>query len=148
MAIPRRGIERFQRIHLKHQIVAGCFALAMHIHREQRAAGGAVKRSQRQVRMQGDALRARQLLQRLRNRAPAPLRAAAGQDAAGVADHMHAALIARLEAIAGRLKALTFLDLHQGVVDRVLERERNIRRSGPIAESVLRDVGTVASNIA
>ena len=53
-----------------------------------------------------------------------------------------------LEAIAGRLKALTFLDLHQGVVDRVLERERNIRRSGPIAESVLRDVGTVASNIA
>ena len=53
-----------------------------------------------------------------------------------------------LDAMAGKLEALTFLDLHQGVVDRVLERERNIRRSGPIAESVLRDVGTVASTIA
>ncbi len=53
-----------------------------------------------------------------------------------------------LDAMAGKLEALTFLDLHRGVVDRVLERERQIRRSGPIAESVLRDVGTVASNIA
>ncbi len=53
-----------------------------------------------------------------------------------------------LDAMAGKLEALTFLDLHQGVVDRVLERERNIHRSGPIAESVLRDVGTVASTIA
>ena len=52
-----------------------------------------------------------------------------------------------LDAIADRLEALTFLDLDQGVVNRVLERERQIRRSGPIAESVLRDLGTVASKI-
>ncbi len=51
------------------------------------------------------------------------------------------------EAVAGRLGKLTFMDLQQGVVDRVLEHERNVRRSGPIAESVLRDIGAVASKI-
>ena len=53
-----------------------------------------------------------------------------------------------LEAMADKLEALTFLDLNHEVVDHVLEHERNVRRSGPIAESVLRDIGTVASNIA
>ncbi|HJW26708.1 MAG TPA: transketolase C-terminal domain-containing protein [Rhodocyclaceae bacterium] len=53
-----------------------------------------------------------------------------------------------LDAMAGKLEALTFMDLDHGIVDRVLQRERQVRRSGPIAESVLRDVGTVASKIA
>jgi pyruvate ferredoxin oxidoreductase alpha subunit len=53
-----------------------------------------------------------------------------------------------LDAMDDKLGALTFLDLNHEVVDRVLEHERNVRRSGPIAESVLRDLGTVASNIA
>jgi pyruvate ferredoxin oxidoreductase alpha subunit len=52
------------------------------------------------------------------------------------------------EALAGKLGSLTFMDLDHGIVDRVLEREARIRRSGPIAENVLRDVGTVASKIA
>ena len=51
------------------------------------------------------------------------------------------------DALAGKLEPLTFLDLDRGIVDRVLERERKLRRSGPIAESVLRDIGTVASRI-
>jgi pyruvate ferredoxin oxidoreductase alpha subunit len=52
-----------------------------------------------------------------------------------------------LQAIAEKLEPLTFLDLDRGIVDRVLERERNTRRSGPVAEGVLRDIGTVASRI-
>ena len=39
------------------------------------------------------------------------------------------------------------LDLDWGIVNRVLEREKNTRRSGPVAEGVLRDIGTVASRI-
>ena len=51
---------------------------------------------------------------------------------------------------AGRdeLEPLTFLDLDWNVVNRQLERERQTRRSGPAAESMLRDLGTVASKIA
>jgi pyruvate ferredoxin oxidoreductase alpha subunit len=51
---------------------------------------------------------------------------------------------------AGRdeLELLTFLDLDWKVVNRQLERERQTRRSGPAAESMLRDLGTVASKIA
>jgi len=45
------------------------------------------------------------------------------------------------------LDPLTFLDLDWGVVNRQLERERLTRRSGPIAESILRDVGVVAARI-
>ena len=45
------------------------------------------------------------------------------------------------------LDSLTFLDLDWGVVNRQLERERLTRRSGPIAESILRDVGVVAARI-
>jgi len=40
-----------------------------------------------------------------------------------------------------------FLDLDFGIVNRVLERERDQRRSGPIAENILRDLGAVASKI-
>jgi pyruvate ferredoxin oxidoreductase alpha subunit len=48
---------------------------------------------------------------------------------------------------AGRdeLELLTFLDLDWNVVNRQLEREKQIRRSGPAAESMLRDVGAVAA---
>jgi pyruvate ferredoxin oxidoreductase alpha subunit len=51
---------------------------------------------------------------------------------------------------AGRdeLELLTFLDLDWKVVNRQLEREKLTRRSGPAAESMLRDLGTVASKIA
>jgi pyruvate ferredoxin oxidoreductase alpha subunit len=52
------------------------------------------------------------------------------------------------EAIAGTLKPLTFMDLDWRIVNRQLEREATIRRSGPIAENLLRDVGSVASKVA
>jgi len=52
-----------------------------------------------------------------------------------------------LAAMADRLEPLTFLDLDWGIVNRVLEREKNTRRSGPVAEGVLRDIGAVASRI-
>ena len=45
------------------------------------------------------------------------------------------------DAIAGKLEQNTFLDLDHAVVDRVLARERDVRRSGPIAENVLKEVG-------
>jgi pyruvate ferredoxin oxidoreductase alpha subunit len=51
------------------------------------------------------------------------------------------------EAIAGRLEPVTFLDLDYGMVDRVLQREREQRRSGPIAEAILREIGVVAAKI-
>ena len=51
------------------------------------------------------------------------------------------------EAIAGTLAPLTFLDLDWGIVNRQLEREAKVRRSGPIAENLLRDVGAVASKV-
>ena len=47
--------------------------------------------------------------------------------------------------MAGKLERITFLDLDQEMVDRALERERSTRRSGPIAESLLRDIGVVAA---
>jgi pyruvate ferredoxin oxidoreductase alpha subunit len=51
------------------------------------------------------------------------------------------------EAIADKLQPLTFMDLDWGIVNRQLEREARMRRSGPIAENLLRDVGTVASQV-
>jgi pyruvate ferredoxin oxidoreductase alpha subunit len=51
------------------------------------------------------------------------------------------------DAVADKLPPLTFMDLDMGIVNRQLERERTIRRSGPIAENLLRDVGTVASKV-
>ena len=44
------------------------------------------------------------------------------------------------EAVEDRLRLLTFLDLNQEVVDRQLAREAAMRRSGPIAENLLRDI--------
>jgi pyruvate ferredoxin oxidoreductase alpha subunit len=52
------------------------------------------------------------------------------------------------EAAADRLEPLSFLDLDWGIVNRQLAREASMRRSGPIAENLLRDVGTVASKVA
>jgi pyruvate ferredoxin oxidoreductase alpha subunit len=51
------------------------------------------------------------------------------------------------EAMAGTLQPLTFMDLDWGIVNRQLEREAQMRRSGPIAENLLRDVGAVASRV-
>ena len=51
------------------------------------------------------------------------------------------------EAIAGTLPHLSFMDLDWRIVNRQLEREAAMRRSGPIAENLLRDVGSVASKV-
>jgi pyruvate ferredoxin oxidoreductase alpha subunit len=40
------------------------------------------------------------------------------------------------------------MDLDWRIVNRQLEREATMRRSGPIAENLLRDVGAVASKVA
>jgi pyruvate ferredoxin oxidoreductase alpha subunit len=50
-------------------------------------------------------------------------------------------------AAAGSLEPVTFLDLDHSLVDRVLAREREQRRSGPIAEGILRDLGVVAAKL-
>ena len=52
-----------------------------------------------------------------------------------------------LAAMTGQLAPLTFMDLDWRIVNRQLEREAATRRSGPIAENLLRDVGTVASRV-
>jgi pyruvate ferredoxin oxidoreductase alpha subunit len=52
------------------------------------------------------------------------------------------------EAIADKLAPLTFMDLDWRIVNRQLEREAQTRRSGPIAENLLRDVGPVAAKVA
>lgn len=44
-------------------------------------------------------------------------------------------------AVADDLQRLTFLDLDKELVEAELERERAYRRSGPIAENLIRDVG-------
>jgi pyruvate ferredoxin oxidoreductase alpha subunit len=49
------------------------------------------------------------------------------------------------DAVADRLEPLTFLDMDWDVVNRELERMRCSRTSGPHAENILRDVGTVAA---
>ncbi|MGE5468952.1 MAG: pyruvate ferredoxin oxidoreductase [Ignavibacteria bacterium] len=46
------------------------------------------------------------------------------------------------------LDPVTFLDLNKEVVEKQLAREKQMRRSGPIAENLLRDVGLVAAKIA
>jgi pyruvate ferredoxin oxidoreductase alpha subunit len=51
------------------------------------------------------------------------------------------------EAIAGTLQPLTFMDLDWRIVERQLAREAAMRRSGPVAENLLRDVGSVASRV-
>ena len=49
------------------------------------------------------------------------------------------------DAAKGHLEPLSFLDLDQPLVERALAREREQRRSGPIAENILRDLGVVAA---
>lgn len=49
------------------------------------------------------------------------------------------------DAMAGRLPALTFLDLDHEVVERELLRSRDPTRTGPHAEHILRELGVVAS---
>jgi len=51
------------------------------------------------------------------------------------------------DAIADRLERLSFLDLDRGIVERVLKRERETRRSGPIAENILRGMGIVGARL-
>jgi pyruvate ferredoxin oxidoreductase alpha subunit len=51
------------------------------------------------------------------------------------------------EAIADKLQPLTFMDLDWRMVNRQLQREAATRRSGPIAENLLRDVGAVAAKV-
>jgi pyruvate ferredoxin oxidoreductase alpha subunit len=52
------------------------------------------------------------------------------------------------QAMRDELEHVTFLDLDHNLVNRHLEREKLKRRSGPMAEGILRDVGTIASRIA
>ena len=80
----------------------------------------------------------------------AGLRDAASAGLVTIGSHTHThALLDRLapDAIADELEPLTFLDLDHGIVNRHLEREARIRRSGPIAENLLRDIGTVAAKV-
>jgi pyruvate ferredoxin oxidoreductase alpha subunit len=51
------------------------------------------------------------------------------------------------QAVQGSLERLTFLDLDHALVERVLAREREQRRSGPISEGILRDLGVVAARV-
>jgi len=51
------------------------------------------------------------------------------------------------KAARGELEHLSFLDLDWNVINKQLERERATRRSGPAAESMLRDVGVIAARI-
>jgi pyruvate ferredoxin oxidoreductase alpha subunit len=50
-------------------------------------------------------------------------------------------------AAAGELKPLTFLDLNTSLVETELARIRATRRSGPLAENILRELGITASRI-
>jgi pyruvate ferredoxin oxidoreductase alpha subunit len=58
------------------------------------------------------------------------------------------ALVAMLEGAArGELAQLNFLDLRWDVVKREIAREQSSRRAGPLAENLLRGLGTVADRI-
>ena len=46
------------------------------------------------------------------------------------------------KAVRDDVPALSFLDLDWNIVNKQLERERQKRRSGPVAENILRDVGS------
>jgi pyruvate ferredoxin oxidoreductase alpha subunit len=47
----------------------------------------------------------------------------------------------------GNLEPLTFLDLRHDVIHREIERLERQRRSGPVAENILRELGSVADRI-
>jgi pyruvate ferredoxin oxidoreductase alpha subunit len=49
------------------------------------------------------------------------------------------------QALHDEIEPVHFLDLDLAIVNRVLAREGQQRRSGPIAENILRELGTVAS---
>jgi pyruvate ferredoxin oxidoreductase alpha subunit len=49
------------------------------------------------------------------------------------------------DAFEDRLEPLTFVDLDRGLVERELQRMLKTRRSGPHAENMIRDLGTVAA---
>jgi pyruvate ferredoxin oxidoreductase alpha subunit len=51
------------------------------------------------------------------------------------------------EAAHDRLPPLSFLDLNRSAVERVLAREQAARRSGPIAEGLLRDLGIIGAGL-
>ncbi|MCC6224553.1 MAG: pyruvate ferredoxin oxidoreductase [Thermoleophilia bacterium] len=51
------------------------------------------------------------------------------------------------EAAADRLEPLTFLDLNRELVAHELAREAGARRSGPVAENILRELGVVAARL-
>jgi pyruvate ferredoxin oxidoreductase alpha subunit len=51
------------------------------------------------------------------------------------------------EAVADALAPLSFMDLDWTIVNRQLAREAAMRRSGPIAENLLRDVGAIAAKV-
>jgi pyruvate ferredoxin oxidoreductase alpha subunit len=51
------------------------------------------------------------------------------------------------KALKDELEPLTFLDLNHDMVNRELEREKQLRRSGPTAENILRGLGTVAATL-
>lgn len=51
------------------------------------------------------------------------------------------------EARADRLTEPYFLDLNWHLINRELARQKETRRSGPIAENVLRDIRSVASKV-
>ncbi|HEV8555669.1 MAG TPA: transketolase C-terminal domain-containing protein [Actinophytocola sp.] len=51
------------------------------------------------------------------------------------------------DATEDRLAPLSFLDLNTELVERELHRTRQTRRSGPIAENLLRDIGAIAARI-
>ena len=51
------------------------------------------------------------------------------------------------EAAQDKLGLTTFLDLDWNIVNRHLEREQAKRRSGPMAEAILKDIGMVAAKI-
>ena len=54
---------------------------------------------------------------------------------------------ALLRAHRGALERLTFLDLRHDVIHREIERLETQRRSGPVAENILRELGSVADHI-
>lgn len=47
----------------------------------------------------------------------------------------------------GELEPLSFLDLNWDIVNREIERAKLTRRSGPIAENILKEIGAVAARI-
>ena len=49
------------------------------------------------------------------------------------------------QAVSGELEETHFLDLNTEIIERELERERSHRRSGPIAENIVRDLGTTSA---